>query len=148
EPTVSAADLNRPWSRSRFDDAELAGLPPNTRLGTLDWARAHALAEGRSPVDVPGPGSRPVGAAEIDKLSGRGDQGSFASFRAGFLGSPGGATAPHDLAGEILDLLLSRQRVEGARWNVAAFENLVRVMSELIEFASRDVSQLELDQVD
>ncbi len=104
-------------------------------------------AEGRSKVHVPGPGSPSVGAAEIEKLSGAKIRACSPHSAPDSWTAPVGRSAPHDLAGELLELLLSRQRVENASWSIAAFENLVKVIRNLIELPSRDVSQLEFAQV-
>jgi RNA polymerase sigma factor (sigma-70 family) len=149
------ADLNRTNPRGLFDDAELVGLPRGSQPPVLDWKRVYALAlMGDGLADL----STRVSVAQAPDMPSLAEQlaqlpaGDFARFRQSFLSSHADGTQDvgkgRDPAGEVLDLLCRRQRIENARWHVAGFENLVRALSKLIQEANTGFSQLELDQVD
>jgi len=150
------ADLNRPWERSFFDkEAELAGLPPDSQPAILDWERAYALAlirsragraaQGRGLVEVLDPKAL---AEQIERY----DAADFDRFRKEFLAGPavngGGNKEFRDPSGAILELLRQRQQFENSRGNIAALENMIRVLRDLIQKLSSGLSQLQLDQVD
>ena len=150
------ADLNRPWERSFFDnEAQLAGLPPDSQPAILDWERAYALALIRSRA---GRAAQGRGLAEaldpkaLAEQAERYDVADFARFRKEFLAGPAGNGGSNkefrDPSGEILELLRQRQQFENARGNIAALESMIRVLRDLIQSCPSGLSQLQLDQVD
>jgi hypothetical protein len=154
-PTPTREDLNRPWPRGNLDDAEIAGLPRDSRPAILNWERAYTLALIRSRAGRTARGRVLAEALDPEALAEqaeRYDVGDFARFRKEFLASRADDGEDkgrfRDPSGEIFALLRRLEAVEIARWNVAALENLVKVLRELIEKVSSGVSQLQLDQVD
>ena len=155
-PAPTRADLNRPWPRTNLDDAELAGLSRGSRMERLDWERAYALALVRSRASRPAQGRVLAEALDPNTLAEQAERygvRDFSRFRKDFLADyeddvdREAEGRLRDPSGAILELLRRRQTVEIARWNVAAFENLIKVLQELIEKVSSGVSQLQLDLV-
>jgi RNA polymerase sigma factor (sigma-70 family) len=148
-------DLNRLWDRSFFDrEAELAGLPPYSRPAILDWEQAYALALIRSRSGQVAQGRGLVEAIDPKTLAQQAERygvADFARFRQEFLAGPsgeGGNAEFRDPASEILELLRQHQQFENSRGNIAAMENMIKVLRDLIQKVSSGLSQLQLDQVD
>jgi hypothetical protein len=128
-------------------DKQIAGLSASSHPEVLTWERIYALALVRA---RRGPGLRaealdPKALAEQATRNGVAD---FGGFRKEFLaaGHRGGGGF-HDPSGDFLALLDRLKWIDRARRNVAFYENVFRLMSELSKGETAGVSQLNLDQI-
>ena len=132
---------------SRDTDKEIAGLPKGSRPEILTWERVYALAL------VHARDGRPKAAEELspavlaDQATRQG-VADYGRFRKDFLASRVGAGgAFRDPSGDYLELLRRLQTIDNARRNVAIHENLFKLVAELIQGASANLTQLDVDLV-
>jgi hypothetical protein len=128
-------------------DKESAGLPRGSEPELLTWDRVYPLALVRA--------RRPQGTAKgaldlkvLEEESVRHGVADFARFRQEFL-------APADAAGnrlrdpsaDFLDLLQRLLTIDNARRNVAFYENLKKLVQELVQTESSGLCRVDLDAV-
>jgi hypothetical protein len=129
-------------------DKEVAGLPPSSHPEVLTWERVYSLTL----VCYRGGPQPRVDTLDPKALAEEATRNGFADFprfrkefqAAGRLGRDGF----HEPSGDLLALLGRLKKIDHARWNVTFYENLFRLMSELMKGESVGLSQLNLDQVD
>ena len=128
-------------------DREIAGLSASSHPEVLTWERVYALAwcarGGPGPVAR---GPRPEGHCR----TGHAEWGRrLRQVPQGVPRRPSrGGGGFHDPSGEFLALLDGLERIDHARRNVAFYENVFTLLSELIKGESAGLSQLHLDQAE
>jgi hypothetical protein len=126
----------------------ITGLPAVSHPEVLNWERVYelALVRGRGGARPDAPALNSQELAEQAKRYGVAD---FTRFRRDFLivhrRGEGGFRDP---SGDLLALLGQLEGIHHARQNVAFYENILTLMSELAKGESAGVSQLHLDQID
>jgi hypothetical protein len=129
-------------------DKEVAGLSASSHSEVLNWERVYSLALVRSR-GAPRPRVDALDPKALAEEATRNGFADFSRFRKEFL-----AAGRRDRDGfrepsrEFLALLGRLKKIDHARRNAAFYENLFRLMSELMKGESAGLSQLNLDQVD
>ena len=126
-------------------EKELAGLSEQAPAELLTWDRVYALApvRARSGGTAVAESLDPQALAEQSRRHGVAD---FARFRKEFLaGRTGAGAAFHDPSGAYFAILRRLQAIDDARQHVAALENLLKLVQELIQGESGGLSQLDVD---
>ena len=128
-------------------DKETAGLSPDNHPELLTWERVYALALVRAR------GGREPHAETLDpkaleeQAAGKG-VADFSRFRKEFLtlGRSNGEGF-RDPSRDYLDLLRRLQMIDDGRRNVAFYENMLKLMQELVQGQAGSVSQIHVDMM-
>jgi hypothetical protein len=128
-------------------DKEIAGLPKGSRPEVLTWERVYALALVRARAGRP-KAAEVLSPASLADQAARQGVADFGRFRKDFLTAetPAGG-AFRDPSGDYLELLRRLQAIDNARRHVAVHENLIKLVAELVQGESANLTQLDADLV-
>lgn len=128
------------------DEAELAGIPRGKPPALLTWENVYtlSLARHRSGEKSLAP---TIDQEAIQRLAKTRDTDDFARFREDWLHRDAGP-AFRDPAGEVLDLLAIRAKVESTTRDLEFSDHYVRIVSELIAGEGMGLRQIDLDRIE